>query len=307
VESDDPFTLGLLIKNKGYGAASNLKLSSAQPEIVENEKGLLIDFKIEKAFVNNQQQSNSLNLDFGNLNAFEFKHVVWELKTSLRGTFMNLNATYTNTNPNGDPKLSLIDRLEYNQLARLVKVDQPSGLNDFFADFLVFNEFSLLPDRVYVSSVKTDMLNVSFIENVTALQMGPSEIRLKIVNNDTRSLSNAWFYAGLFMDSKTIPENLKIFKVLRNDGRVLPIENVWTRKFDKTQSVLNIFDFVSNVDYDLVYEIQIRDLNYTEPETTTMSTTTATTTIINSSSKTSTQNVTDTPKTTNNNSCKYFY
>ena len=279
VESDDPFTpakepavpftLGLLIKNKGYGVANHLKLSSAQPEIVENEKGLLIDFKIENAFINNQEQAKaSLNLDFGDVYSFEFKHVLWQLRTSLRGTFSNLNATFTNTNPNGDPKLSLIDKLEYKQLAKLVKVDQPTSLSDSLADFLVYNELTLLPDRVYLSNVNVNFLNVSYIENVTVLQTSSSEIMLKVRANETSSLKSAWFYAGLFIGANLIPSNYKIFKVLRSDGRVLPIENVWTRKFDGTSSVLSIFDHALNVDYDLIYEIQIRDLNFTEPETT---------------------------------------
>jgi hypothetical protein len=312
IESDDPFTpeiepavpftLGLLIKNKGYGTANDLKLTSSQPEIVENEKGLLIDFKIENAFINNQQQPNSLNLNFGSLYSFEFKHVVWQLKTSLRGMFRNLNATYTNTNPNGDPRLSLIDKLEYNQLARLVKVDQPANFNDNYVDFLAISEYTLLPDRVYLSNVQTNILNVSYIENITTIQLSSSEMKLKIISNDTTTLKNQWFYTGLFVSSNLIAPNNKIFKILRNDGRVLPIENVWMRKFDKTSSVLNLFDYISSVNYDLIYEIQIRDLNFTEPETTTIPTTTSTT---RPTSTTTTTKLTTTTTTTPLSSTKF--
>ena len=41
-----PFSLAVMIKNAGYGIARALKISSAQPEIIENEKGLLVSFKI---------------------------------------------------------------------------------------------------------------------------------------------------------------------------------------------------------------------------------------------------------------------
>ena len=46
VEPAEPFALGLIVKNNGAGAARNFRITSAQPKIVENEKGLLIDFKI---------------------------------------------------------------------------------------------------------------------------------------------------------------------------------------------------------------------------------------------------------------------
>ena len=46
VEPSIPFTLAVMIENKGHGIARNFRITSAQPKIVENEKGLLIDFKI---------------------------------------------------------------------------------------------------------------------------------------------------------------------------------------------------------------------------------------------------------------------
>ncbi len=46
VEPTIPFSLGILIANDGYGEARDLKITSGQPEIIDNEKGLLITFKI---------------------------------------------------------------------------------------------------------------------------------------------------------------------------------------------------------------------------------------------------------------------
>ncbi|MEI6394940.1 MAG: hypothetical protein WCT12_28010, partial [Verrucomicrobiota bacterium] len=40
-----PFNLGVRVKNSGYGYARALKINSAQPRIVENELGLLVDFR----------------------------------------------------------------------------------------------------------------------------------------------------------------------------------------------------------------------------------------------------------------------
>merc|ERR1719343_1461329 len=46
IEPAQPFHLGILIENRGYGNASNVKIASSQPEIIENKKGLLVDFSI---------------------------------------------------------------------------------------------------------------------------------------------------------------------------------------------------------------------------------------------------------------------
>src|ERR1700675_3987846 len=46
VEPSEPFALGLIVKNVGAGAAHNFQITSGQPRIVDNEKGLLIDFSL---------------------------------------------------------------------------------------------------------------------------------------------------------------------------------------------------------------------------------------------------------------------
>ena len=46
VEPAIPFTIATVIYNNGSGTAKNLKMSTSQPEIVNNAKGLLINFKI---------------------------------------------------------------------------------------------------------------------------------------------------------------------------------------------------------------------------------------------------------------------
>ena len=40
VESSVPFTLRVAVKNAGYGTAYQIQITSGQPEIIENEKGL---------------------------------------------------------------------------------------------------------------------------------------------------------------------------------------------------------------------------------------------------------------------------
>ena len=79
VFSDDPFTdmiepaipysLAVMVQNRGYGEANNFRITSAQPKIIENDKGLLIDFYIIATEVAGQWVSPSLTVNFGNIHA----------------------------------------------------------------------------------------------------------------------------------------------------------------------------------------------------------------------------------------------
>jgi hypothetical protein len=46
IEPSVPATIGTLIYNFGGGAATDLQIKSAQPQIIENKKGLLVNFTI---------------------------------------------------------------------------------------------------------------------------------------------------------------------------------------------------------------------------------------------------------------------
>jgi hypothetical protein len=51
IEPSVPFTLGVRVKNNGAATAKRLKIDSAQPKIVENNQGLLINFLLLDSFV----------------------------------------------------------------------------------------------------------------------------------------------------------------------------------------------------------------------------------------------------------------
>ena len=46
VEPTIPFVLGTLVRNAGNGTAFDFRVVSGQPEIVENDRGLLIEFEL---------------------------------------------------------------------------------------------------------------------------------------------------------------------------------------------------------------------------------------------------------------------
>jgi hypothetical protein len=67
VEPSIPFNRAVMVQNRGYGLAKTFRITSAQPQIVENEKGLLIDFQIIATEVAGRNLVPSLTADFGNI------------------------------------------------------------------------------------------------------------------------------------------------------------------------------------------------------------------------------------------------
>jgi len=79
IYADNPFTdeikpsisclLGIVVKNNSAGAARSLRIDSGQPEIIENDKGLLIDFDIIATRLGHKNIMLSLGLDVGDIGA----------------------------------------------------------------------------------------------------------------------------------------------------------------------------------------------------------------------------------------------
>ena len=68
IEPSIPAELAVMIDNRGAGIAYNTTIESAQPEIIDNEKGLLIDFEIVGSNLSGQPlQLGLYNIDFGDI------------------------------------------------------------------------------------------------------------------------------------------------------------------------------------------------------------------------------------------------
>ncbi|HEY9175293.1 MAG TPA: hypothetical protein VI136_23660, partial [Verrucomicrobiae bacterium] len=94
VEPSVPFSLAVMVDNRGFGEARNLRITSAQPEIIENEKGLLVDFKIIASEVEGQAMTPSLTVNLGNIGAGQRKIGRWLLTSTLQGLFTDYKATF---------------------------------------------------------------------------------------------------------------------------------------------------------------------------------------------------------------------
>ena len=192
IEQSVPFTLGVIVKNAGHGTASSLQIASGQPEIIENEKGLLVNFMIIGANVNGGDVSPSLTVMFGDLAPNTTVVARWLMISSLQGEFMNYSATFENINPLGDPQLSILDELKIHELIRNVLIYSNPEEDDGILDFLVNerNDFLAYPDALY-SSKTLKRYNVSAGTVLSVQETSETATSLEV---RVSSESTGWVY-----------------------------------------------------------------------------------------------------------------
>jgi hypothetical protein len=226
VYSDDPFTeevepseefaLGLLAYNDGKGDARDFSITSAQPKIIENEKGLLIDFKIAGTQVGDQAVAPTLTANLGNIAAGKTQVAQWMMTSSLQGKFVDYSATFEHIDGMGDARLSLIESVNIHELIRSVKANAGDA-----PDFLANDDPDAghTPDRLYMNDgsqhVVRTMANAQASANTAAGALAVS------ITADAQA---GWGYlkiadpgAGYALD-----------RIVRSDGKVLSLgREVW--------------------------------------------------------------------------------
>ncbi|WP_287630137.1 MULTISPECIES: Calx-beta domain-containing protein [unclassified Microcystis] len=242
VEPSVPYSLAVLIRNEGKGDAKNLRITSGQPKIVENEKGLLIDFQIIGSEVNGQGVTPSLTVNFGDIKAGKTAVADWLLKSSLQGKFIDYKATFEHTNSLGKAELSLIKEVKIHELIHTVQVNHsnPDNLPDFLVNETFDAQFT--PDIIYFSSGGT--APVKAVKNAT-IDAPPTLNDLTVQISAT--VENGWTYFRLDEPSNS---QYDIVKILRSDGTEIGLDNFWTtdRTFPATGRPIyeNILHFLDN-------------------------------------------------------------
>lgn len=241
VEAPVPFTLGVRIKNTGFGSSTKTVIESAQPKIIENKQGLLIAFNILGGFVSDEPVGKSLLLDFGEIGAASSKVGRWNMVTSLAGKFVDFTATYSHADGLGGALTSLIKEVNTHTLVHDVRVDLPG--RDNVRDFLARDKDML---RVYES----EGLDSAVTEQSTNAKSKMLNGLLQI----TFPTTSGFVYVQIkdpFGGAKN-PANVQ-----RSDGKSLPIENVWlskTQNDDLSWShFINLFDNASTGVYSLSF------------------------------------------------------
>lgn len=229
VEPIVPAEFTVLIHNKGYGEATNVRMLTQQPQIVENEKGLLVDFEIVSSSLNGGEKSlalgESIATDFGSIDAGTCSYATWDLTCSLLGHFTDYNVEATHVTSYGNPDLSLLDNVSIHELIHSVnaKIDgtvyRAWVVNDY-------EDGHAEPDHIYFSNGTNE--EVRTLNDATTLDdMGDgdaSTYRLT-VNVPTRG----WFYSSVINPSGGMAKIERIYD--ETHGRELDPENFWTTAY----------------------------------------------------------------------------
>lgn len=255
VEPALPFTLAVLVENSGRGVAKNFSITSAQPTIVENYKGLTIGFDIVATEVASARQTPSLTAAFGDINPGEIKIGRWLLKSPLQGLFVDYNAKFEADDRFGDKSLSTIQSVEIHELIRQVEARgaQADGKPDFLVNDVPDDED--LPDTIYLSDGR--ILPVNAVTSVVSAGT-PNADNLEVTL--TAAMPPGWSYLR-------VPEpgdgHFHLVQVRRSDGLDLGVDvNAWTtdRTFiglsrpPRREHRLHLVDFDSTGSYTLVYQ-----------------------------------------------------
>ncbi|WP_168442257.1 CARDB domain-containing protein [Pontiella desulfatans] len=258
VEAKEPFALAVVVENKGGGAARNLTINSAQPEIVDNEKGLLIDFEIIGSQMGGEARSPSLMADFGNIDPAQRKTATWWMTASLHGFFSDYEATFEHLDGFGDPRISLIKEVRIYEMIRMANAlgDQDDGQPDFFTNEDYELGEAQIGDTLHLSD--GTVTNVAYLgEGASCSNVVAGNLMVELAL--TNGAQTGWTYLrfpdpadGLF----------ELAEVVRSDGLVIPVgTNVWTT--DRTfigqgkrpvyENYLHLLDYDSTGVYTLRY------------------------------------------------------
>lgn len=217
-EAPVPFTLGVLVTNTGFGPANHLRIESAQPRIVEdgNEQGLLVGFRIDGSYVDDQPSQPSLLIDFGNVEPGSRRIGRWIMTTTLSGQFTEFDAGYAHADELGGELTSLMGDPRTHRLTRDVTVDLPGrdSVRDFLAQPIGADDQDTY--RVYESDGQVSDVIQRFDATFSGTTLSfPGQAQGLLV------------YARQQIGFDGLNQSVQ---ATRSDGRAVPASNVWFSK-----------------------------------------------------------------------------
>ena len=222
VEPMAPAEFALIINNKGNGDASNVRMVTQQPQIIDNEKGLYINFELIKSQVNGGEAAlsfgQSIANEFGTIPANSQMYAQWWLTSSLLGHFTDYDVEATHVTSYGNEDLSLLDNVTIHELIH----GFTAGTNgDVPVRGFLVNEITDkydTPDQVYFSDATQQ--DVATNANITIGKQSDTEYLLTV------NASSAGWYYGSILDPTNGKQNL-VSVVRESDGLTLPTDNIW--------------------------------------------------------------------------------
>lgn len=248
VEPVIPAEFSVLIHNKGYGDANNVRMITKKPEIVENEKGLLIDFDIISSSLNGGEKTMALDDDiatqFGTIAAGTASYATWDLTASLMGHFTEYDVSVTHVTDYGNPDLSLLDRVTIHELIHSMN----ATIGDKVYRAWITNDepdAEDAPDHIYFAN-GTDEELATLSEQTRMERIDATHYRVTVPTNVPRN----WFYTAVANPAGKYAKILSITDETNN--RPLDAANFWTTDYTMKDGIdpqldyrLHIADIVS--------------------------------------------------------------
>ena len=248
VEPVIPAEFSVLIHNKGKGDANNVRMITKKPEIVENEKGLLIDFDIISSSLNGGEKTMALDDDiatqFGTIAAGTASYATWDLTASLMGHFTEYDVSVTHVTDYGNPDLSLLDRVTIHELIHSLN----ATIGDKVYRAWITNDepdAEDAPDHIYFAN-GTDEELVTLSEETRMERIDATHYRVTVPTNVPRN----WFYTAVANPAGKYAKILSITDETNN--RSLDAANFWTTDYTMKDGIdpqldyrLHIADIVS--------------------------------------------------------------
>lgn len=231
IKGDDPLTkevepseeaeFSLLINNLGYGDATNVRMTTNQPEIVDNEKGLKVKFELMSSQLNGQEKTLALGgsvfTDFGNIPAHSTSYAQWWIKSSLLGHFTDYDVTATHLTSYGNKDLSLLNDVTIHELIRSIDVTKgDKTLKGFMTNDIVDADDT--PDMLYLSDGEIEKVNVAASSSIT--KTSDTEYTLTITPSE-----EGWNYGNLSDPTYGVSALKSVTRV--SDGKQISLRNFW--------------------------------------------------------------------------------
>lgn len=218
IEPSVPAEFSLLINNVGYGDAKKVSIATNQPQIVDNKKGLLIDFKMVSSSLNGQEKTTGFsNIDFGTIPAGSTAYAQWYFESSLLGHFVKYNSSLTKGSSYGSEEFNIISKVSVHELIHTISTNEGATTGFLINDI---PDADVTPDYLYVSDGSTfDVVSAASSKTEGTLSGANPEIKLTVTPTQ-----KGWNYLKIDDPGKG---KYKIVSVTRNDGVTIQLDNVW--------------------------------------------------------------------------------
>lgn len=218
VEPSRETEFALLINNVGYGDARNVSLSTSAPQIVENEKGLLVDFlpKYSKREGKDTQLwlSESVPMQLGTIPAKSTTYAQWFFESTLMGQMADYDVSITHVTSYKNPDLTLIpeEGVKIRELIRSLDVADGAG---FMTNDLP--DYDNAPDHIYLSNGTDEDVHIA---QATCTRLSDSQLRITMEPS-----TDGWNYAKV---TDPFYGTMVITSIIReSDGVEMPLRNFW--------------------------------------------------------------------------------